>query len=188
VPHFDATSAECLVFAYKEGLLSAAGHNLMIRVRRFTVTVDDATSAVDAHFDAASLEVVSAVRYSALQTGALPSRVPLPSALSESDKRTIEQKMIEEVLEAARYPEIRFVSSRVTPVGDGFHVEGSLTLHGRTREVAFDALPEGKRLVAEVGLHQPDYGIKPYSALLGALKVKPEVTVRIALPRSAAPP
>ena len=51
VRHFDATSAECLVFTYKEGLLSALAHDLEIRVPGFEVDVDDATLAVRARAD-----------------------------------------------------------------------------------------------------------------------------------------
>jgi len=36
--------------------------------------------------------------------------------------------------------------------------------------------------VAEVPIHQPDFGIKPYSAMLGALKVKPDLVVRCSVP------
>jgi hypothetical protein len=39
--------------------------------------------------------------------------------------------------------------------------------------------------VAEVKIHQPDFGIKPYTAALGALKVKPDVLVRVSVPRES---
>ena len=39
--------------------------------------------------------------------------------------------------------------------------------------------------VAELKLHQPDFGIKPYSAALGALKVKPDILVRVSVPRQS---
>ena len=42
-------------------------------------------------------------------------------------------------------------------------------------------------MVTVVRLHQPDFGIKPYSALLGTLKIKPEVTVRCSVPRASLP-
>jgi len=52
VPRFDETSAECLVLTYKEGLLSAMGHDLVLRVDRFLILVDDQTLAIQAGFDA----------------------------------------------------------------------------------------------------------------------------------------
>ena len=54
-------------------------------------------------------------------------------------------------------------------------VVGKLTLHGQSQEI------RGKRTgnSAEFRIDQRAFGIKPYSAMLGALKVKPEVTVRV---------
>jgi hypothetical protein len=174
VPHFDQSSAECLIFTYKDGLLSAIAHDLMIRVTRFDVEVDDQTLAIAirARFDASSLRVVSALQ------GGSPAEL-----LNDSDKRKIEQNIVDEVLEAATFPEIRFVSSSVTKEDGGFHIEGSLTLHGQTRSVSATSLPAGERQVARIAIQQPDYGIKPYSAMLGTLKLKPEVTVQITLPQ-----
>jgi hypothetical protein len=173
VSHFDQNSAECLVFTYKEGLLSVVAHDLQIRVARFEVDVDDATFAVTARFDAGSLTVVAAVR----------DGVPAPGALSDGDKRKIEQSIVDDVLGAKKRPEVRFTSTAVTKEGDdGFRIEGDLALHGHTRPLTLHARRDGDRLVAEVSLHQPDFGIKPYTAMLGTLKVKPDVTVRCAVP------
>jgi polyisoprenoid-binding protein YceI len=173
VPRFDASSAECLVLTYKEGLLSAIAHDLEIRVTRFEVDVSLDPLAVQATFDASSLRVVGAVRDGAVH----------PGALGEGDKKTIEHNLAADVLHPAEHPSIRFASTAVTREGDGYRVEGTLTLRGRAGPVSFKARPEGDRLVAEVLLHQPDFGIKPYSAMLGTLKIKPHVTVRCALPR-----
>ena len=46
----------------------------------------------------------------------------------------------ERFLDAAKYPEIRFVSRKVTKVGTtGLHIEGELTMHGVTKPLALDA-------------------------------------------------
>lgn len=175
VPRFDPTSAECLVLTYKEGLLSAIAHDLQIRVTRFDLEVDAATHAVRASFDAGSLQVMGAMHDGVLREG----------ALSEADKHKIEHSITDDVLHTRLHPEIRFTSSHVAPEGDGFHLRGELSLHGRSREIAFVAHREGDRLVAEVPIHQPDFGIKPYSAMLGALKIKPDLTVRCSVPAAA---
>ena len=172
----DQSSAECLIFTYKEGLLSPIAHDLLIRVTRFDVKIDEEGRRVQARFDPSSLRVVSA-----LEGGSPADR------LSDADKRKIEQNIVDEVLDARAYPEILFTSTSVTPEDSGFHVEGSLTLHGQTRVISLKSRPEGDRQVAEVAIHQPDYGIKPYSAMLGTLKVKPDLTVRIALPNVKTP-
>jgi hypothetical protein len=172
VPHFDQNSAECFVFTYKEGLLSVVAHDLQIRVTRFEVDVDDATHAIAARFDARSLAVVAAVR----------DGVPSPGTLGDADKRKIEQSIVDDVLGAKRHPEVRFTSTAVAPEGDGFCVVGELALHGHTRPLTLHARRHGERLAVEASLHQPDFGIRPYSAMLGTLKVKPDVTVRCEVP------
>ena len=53
-------------------------------------------------------------------------------------------------------------------------------LHGRSREITLKRTGDDE---AEVTLHQPDYGIKPYSAMFGALKIKPDIRVRLRLRR-----
>jgi polyisoprenoid-binding protein YceI len=169
--HVDAASAECLVFTYKEGLLSPVAHDLKLRVSRFTVDIDPVSLTVAARFDARSLEVVCA-----RQDGR-----DRPGALSDADKRQIEHTLAADVLEVARYPEVRFESTSVAPEGDGYRVAGQLTLHGVTRPITFTTTPLAEQHVAEVTLDQPDFAIKPYRAMLGALKVRRDVTVRVVL-------
>ena len=178
MPHFDDTSADCLVLTYKEGLLSAVAHDLEIQVTRFEVDVGADPLSVQARFQASSLRVTGAV-----QDGAVS-----PGKLSGGDREKIEHSILTEVLHAAEHPEISFASTSVTPEGDAYRIAGDLTLHGRTRSISFVCRPEGEGLVARVRLHQPDFGIKPYSAMLGTLKIKPDVTVVVALPRAGLPP
>jgi polyisoprenoid-binding protein YceI len=167
----DAASAECLVFTFKEGLLSPIAHDLKIRVSRFTLDIDPASRAIDARFDARSLEVVCA-----RQDGR-----DRPGALSDADRRKIEATIAADVLAAARYPEVRFESTSVEPEGDGYRVQGRLTLHGVTRGISFTTQATAEQHVAEVTLNQPDFSIKPYRAMLGALRLRADVTVRVAL-------
>lgn len=174
---FDATSAECLVFTYKDGLLSKLGHDLKLRVTEFALTVDPG-GALSATFDAASLRVVSAVKDGTDQ----------PHLLTEADKSKIASQITSKVLRAKRHPEIAFTSSSVTARDDGgYDIEGALTLRGTTRSVTLSSRREGDAQVAELRLHQPDYGISPYKAAMGTLKVKPEVRVCISVPILEAP-
>ena len=68
---------------------------------------------------------------------------------------------------------------RVDEHDDEALITGELSLHGVTRPLAITARHVGDRWVADVPLHQPDFGIKPFSAFLGSLRVKPDVRVRI---------
>jgi len=168
----DASTAECLVFTFKEGLLSKIAHDLKIRVTRFSVQIDDATRAITAEIDARSLRVVNAVK----------DGQDDPSSLSEADKDKIAGQIVDEVLHANQYPVVRFESTSVTPVDGGYDVSGDLTLHGVTRPISTRTRLENGRQVAEVLIHQPDYGVKPFKALMGTLKVQPGVRVRFSVP------
>jgi polyisoprenoid-binding protein YceI len=165
-------AADCRVFTYREGLLSSFGHDLEIVVARFDVQVDEKLRRVDASFDAASLRVVRALR----------DGVEVPHAPSADERRQIEDNVRRDVLDANRYPEIRFRSTRVVEVEGGYDVAGKLQLHGKEREITVSLRRDGDRYVADVALEQPDFGITPYSAFLGALKVKPRVLVRLSFP------
>jgi polyisoprenoid-binding protein YceI len=166
----DRASVEVLVF--REGLLSAVGHDLVLRATDFEISVDPEAPAVSARIDPASLRVASAVR----------DGRPLPGALSPADVRDIETAAAATVLRAHRFPEIRFTSAAALRRGDGWDVRGSLALAGTSREIALAVRRAGDRLVAEVKLRQPDFGIAPYRAMLGALRVKPVVVVRASVP------
>jgi hypothetical protein len=59
-----------------------------------------------------------------------------------------------------------------------------LLLHGTEKEIAFTAKNGGEYYLAEVHLHLPDYGIKHFSALLGAIKIKPDILIRVRVPHT----
>lgn len=170
---YTQNDAEALVFTFKDGLLSKVAHDLKVSVTRFSVDFDPASSKIGAEFDASSLRVIAAV-----QDGA-----DNPKALSDSDKEKIAAQIQKEVLETDRHPSVRFTSTQVTRRPDGgYSITGDLTLHGTTRPISTETRLEGGRQVAEVELNQPDYGVVPFKAMMGTLKVKPAVRVRISVP------
>ncbi len=170
---YDATHGECLVFTFKEGVLSAVAHDLKLRVGRFFLDVEGQGEAqtIEARFEVGSIEVVCAMRGEEEQ----------PSTLGESDRRKIEQLLRGEVLGGDKHPEVRFRSTAVRREGEGFRIEGELSVRGATRAIVAQSRPVAGRQQAEITLNQPDFGIKPYSAMLGALRIRPEVRVRVSL-------
>ena len=174
MPRFDATSSLCRISVKREGLLSAAGHDLQIGVADYAIEIADSGLRIDATFAAGSVYAIDAVdRAGQLRLG----------TLSAQDKASIDRNIAHDVLEAATYPTIEFHSDRVEP-GDGapHRVQGRLRLHGREQPLRFDVTRRGDQLVAEVVLHQPDFGIRPFRAFAGALRIRPELRVHIALP------
>lgn len=158
------------VFTFKEGLLAGVAHDLELSLERFRIDWDPAH--VSAVFDTRSLRVRHAV---------VAGR-PAPDALAARDRHSIERNIAEDVLATAKHPEARFESSSVEVAGDGFVVHGTLTLAGVRQELSVPVRRDGSRYTAEVVLDQRRFGITPYSAMLGTLKLKPEVRVRVDVP------
>ncbi len=177
MPTFGPPAASCEILTFKEGVLSPVAHDLLLRVTRFEVQVDPAAPAVSAWFDAASLRVVHALR----------GGQPLPGALRPGDVGEIEAIVRRTVLRADRHPEIRFASTAVASHDGGYEVRGRLTIGAATRELVLAVRREADRLATEVRLRQPDFGIQPYRAMLGALRVQPNVVVRAAIPAAGLP-
>lgn len=169
---YDASSAECWVFTFKEGLLSSVAHDLRLRVGSFWIEVAEGAGSIEASFDTSSLSVDTPMKDGA----------PNPNALSAADKLKIAEQIREDVLHSARHPTARFRSSSVTARADGgYDLAGELTLHGVTKPlVARTALVAGRQQL-ELSLHQPDFGITPYRAMLGTLKIRPDVQIRLTL-------
>lgn len=160
VPSFNAEVIDCRVSVFREGLLSAVGHDVDLRVTDLTLEIRDDDS-IKAEFVVGSLQVCS-------------------DGPSESDRKEIE-KNAANTLGAKDYPTIEFSSTSVTRDGAQAKVDGDLTLHGVTNPISVEARNEGGTWKAELTLDQRQFKIKPYSKL-GVLKVKPEVTIRISVP------
>jgi polyisoprenoid-binding protein YceI len=157
------------VQAFATGMLSAFGHNPKIAIRDLKGEIQ----FDPAHIDASSMHLV--IRADSLS---------VTDKISDKDRRDIESDMRDKVLETAKYPEIVFdVSNVIVNQADNGQssvtLNGQLTLHGVTKpqKVAATLVPTGDMLRAfgELSLRQSDYGIKPTSAVGGALKVKDEV-------------
>ncbi|MFO0749929.1 MAG: YceI family protein [Myxococcota bacterium] len=171
----DHTRGECSVFTFKEGLLSSVAHDLRLKVGRWSLAWDAAARTLDARFEAASVVVDTVMR----------DGHPAPGVLDAKDKAKIEKSMREDVLETSRYADIRFRAKGVGAMPGS--LAGELELHGKTRPLTVQVSQVGAEWVAEATLHQPDWGVKPYSAMFGTLKVKPDVKVRVSVPASAVP-
>ncbi|TDC07845.1 YceI family protein [Nonomuraea longispora] len=162
-------SGQLLVHTTRTGLGAKAGHDLTIEVTRWhaEATVDPADPAgcsVTVEADAGSLEVREG-------TGGV-------KPLTEADGREIARIVREKILQTRRHPTIMFRSSRVEGTPEEFRVEGELTLAGVTRPAEVrGSLAEG-RVRGSAVIVQSQWGIRPYSAFFGALKLSDEVEVR----------
>jgi polyisoprenoid-binding protein YceI len=160
-----------LVHTGRTGLGSRAGHDLTIGALAWSGTVvvnagDTARSSVSIDVDVASLHVVSG------SGGVKP--------LTGSDRADIERIMCDKILDAARHPTITFRSTRVSGTSESFTVDGDLTITDTSRPItATGNADAGGRVRATATVPQSRWGIKPYSAFFGALKVADEVMIEV---------
>ncbi|HVT18076.1 MAG TPA: YceI family protein [Thermoanaerobaculia bacterium] len=170
----DVGRSTCAVYAFREGAFSALGHDLKLQVTELTVEIGEDLS-VRASCQTDSVRVVGVLRQG--DTAAVDERLP-----SANDRQRIEHNVAHEILEAEKYPQATFRSTKVEPMGDRYRVVGLLDIQGTVREVAFTAERQGDRAVARLTLNQPDFRIKPFRAMMGALRVKPEVLLEVSVP------
>jgi polyisoprenoid-binding protein YceI len=152
----------------RSGAAAKAGHDLLIEVTTWAATVevdaDPAQTRMQLSAEARSLRVREG-------TGGIQK-------LGDEDKDGIAQTIDEEVLRGA---EIQFRSSAVgaSPDDSRLTVQGDLQLADRTKPIAFELDVLDGRLTGSAVFKQSEWGMKPYSALFGALKVADEVRVEI---------
>ena|SRR5690554_195617 len=177
MPKFDASTGQCWVRVYREGVAAAVGHDLVLSVGEFWVEIDAPNPGIRARFQADSLRVLGT-----------QSEVDAPGApgggLSARDKSKIEQNLQKKVLETHRFAVISFESTAVSLRAghNEAQVRGKLSMHGVEREIRVAVQPGAQESVARVRLHQPDFGIAPFRALMGALKVGAHVDIELRLP------
>jgi polyisoprenoid-binding protein YceI len=168
--HLVPEQSKFTVQAFAEGLLSAFGHDPVLEIKDFT----GETEFVPGSFESASLKMTIKA-----------DSIVLSTEVKEKDRLDLEQTMREQVLEIAKYPEIVFVSSNVsvTRLAEGRYrarVIGDLTFHGSTQKnlwITSEVTVSGESLRAkgDFSLKQSDFGIKPFSAAGGTIKLKNEL-------------
>ena len=102
--------------------------------------------------------------------------------LTDRDRREI-AVTARKVLGADQHPEAVFVADSFRPAADGGgEIGGTFTLRGQSRPLRLLVKQTGTdRYHAEAQVIQSDYGIKPYTAFLGALRVRDAVDAAIEL-------
>lgn len=158
--------AAIYIYTFKEGLLSKLAHDLRLSVTRFDISARG--TEIEASLDPTSLRVDGVMKDGKIDR----------SAPSESDRSKIKESVLREVLRTGDFSEVRFVGrtqSREPP----FAVSGDLTLCGMTRPLSLLLLSRGDKMVGELELVPSQWGIKPFRALGGTLKVQDRVRIAV---------
>lgn len=158
---------------FRDGLAAQAGHDLTIDAVRWSaelvVTEDLAPASLTVTVDLNSLVVRDG-------TGGL-------KPLTDRDRREI-AVTARKLLRVDRFPAATFTATRFDGNGDGGGtIEGTLSLAGADRPLRLTVTKKAGdgAYRATAALRQTDFGIKPYTAFLGALKVSDQVRMEIDL-------
>lgn len=159
-----------------EGRAAKMGHRLTIAMNSWHATVawaDGEPTEVTLTVDVDSLEVLSG------EGGVTPLTGP-EKALARTNAL--------KVLDAKRFPRITFETSGIDKTGDGYRLTGTLQIHGRDRnqvvDVVVNELDDVWRISCEADVRHSDFGLKPYSMLMGSMKVADVVTVSFSAKRN----
>ena len=169
---FGADTGRLLIRTYRSGLGSRAGHDLTIEVTVWQGTAevgaDAAASSVSLRIDADSFEIREG------RGGIKP--------LTNADRVEI-RKTIRGLLDTARYPAITFEYTGMSGAQRDLSVDGDLTIRAATHPVrvrgSIDESSGKPQLRATAQVVQSEWGIKPYSAFLGALKLRDAVDIDV---------
>jgi polyisoprenoid-binding protein YceI len=166
---FGPENGTLLLRTRRAGVASRVGHDLTLELTTWSAEVeildaaDPAATRVEARMELSSLVVRLG------SGGAVP--------LTDRDRRDIEANA-RRMLEVDRYPTAIFEANQINATGTETTVDGTLAMHGTQGPVRLNirqVSPDQWKVDATVA--QTAFGIKPYSAFLGALKLRDEVSV-----------
>ena len=157
----DPARSTVTVSVAKSGLFSAFADNHTIRAPISAGTISDQEP----------LSVTATVRTADLKV--------LDPGLSAGKRADVQMRMEgPEVLDIAKFPEIRFTSTSVQAErSNRWMVTGQLTIHGQTKTISFPVIREQDTYRGTVAVKQHDFGITPITVAGGTVKVKDELKI-----------
>jgi len=161
---------------YRSGLAAQAGHDLTIEITQWSGELDGDDGAPD------RLEVRINLDSLVVREGAGGLK-----PLTDRDRREIALTARKQ-LQADRYPEATFTAAQFAPddTGGG-RINGTLVLRGQSHPLTLTVSKAGEgRYRATATVVQSEFGIKPYSGMFGALKLRDAVDVEVDIGLSAA--
>ena len=165
----DASDGELQLRTGVTGRAARLGHRLTIAMTRWQATVSwDGDQPVTAEL------VVETDSFEVLRgEGGV-------KGLSGPEKIVVRSNAMSS-LNAGRFPEVRFTADAIDKTDDGYRLSGTLQIRGKSREHVIDLrtedLGDSWRMSAASDVRQSDYGVKPYSLLMGSVRVADDVTV-----------
>lgn len=152
-------------YTFKEGLLSKLAHDLRFTLTRFSISVRG--TEITGRFALSSLRVDGVMRSGKLER----------NELSLNDREKIQETM-QEVLHVREHAEAK-LTARLVNAAPPFLIDGQLTLRGETRPIEARLELDADRLLGSITIVPSQWGIRPYRALGGTLKLQDRVRISI---------
>lgn len=164
---FDASTGSLEVLTGVDGVAARMGHRLTILVQSWSAELtwdgdEPATLTLTADVNSFSVE--------GGEGGVTPLSPP---------ERVVARANALKTMSSKRFPHITFESSTIESIDNGYRLTGQLEIRGQRREHVVDVTVAGATVTARSGVRQSDFGIKPYSMMMGSLRVADEVTVTL---------
>ncbi|MFN6553420.1 YceI family protein [Mycolicibacterium septicum] len=166
-------TGELLLRTGVTGSASRMGHRLTIAMRSWHATVEwdgEVPSSVEVTVDLDSLDVLRG------EGGMTP--------LSGAEKVLIRSNALK-TLRAKKSPQAVFRSTTIERSGSVVRIAGILELAGHSGEQNVEVEVSDNSVLGTAQVRHSDFGIKPYSMLMGAMKVADEVAVSLEVTRPA---
>jgi polyisoprenoid-binding protein YceI len=176
--HFGAERGRIVLLTTRDGLAAQAGHDLTIEITRWSAELE-----VSDDLSPAGLTVRADMNSLAVREGTGGVK-----PLTDRDRREI-AVTARRLLGVDRQPEATFTASGFEPGPNGGGVmRGTLSLNGASGPLTLDIRQTADAAYHATGsVRQTAFGIKPYTAFLGVLRVSDAVgiAVDVQLPDSA---
>lgn len=176
----DPQASEIRLLVYRDGPLARFGHNHVI-VGRVQGEIRAGESAAGSGF---RLEIPAESLIVDPPAARAEEGEEFAAQVSEPARRGTRENLLGgDVLDAAAHPLIRIESVALTGPPWAPTVTARVTLRGTTRDLRFPAavVRAGDSLVviASLRITQSDFGIKPFAALNGGLRVRDALEIRV---------
>ncbi len=156
------------VHVHKAGVFSGFGHNHTVIAPVSKVTLDPKAMTAEIVVLSKEMKVTD-------------------TDVSDKDRAQIQADMLgPKVLNAERFPEIRFKSSRIEQTSpQHYRVTGTLDLHGVRKDVTLEMTGGSDHYQGKTKLKQTDFGMQPISVAGGTIKVKDELDLEFEIYQQA---
>lgn len=165
----DSSSGQLLIRTGVAGPAAKTGHRLTIAMQTWQATVEwrgKEPASVEMTVSVDSLEVLKG------EGGVTPLLGPEKGVARSNALKS---------LDAKKFPQIRFTANDVVKSAGGYRLTGTVEIHGTSRPQTVDLTVADRgdewAMSAQAAVTQSDFGVKPYSLLMGAVKVADEVVI-----------